>query len=312
MEYTHLKSRLNKLNYHHLYHFWWVGRLGNLTRAADELHVAQSAVSTHVHRLESALGQQLFERQGRTLHLTEAGRVAMRHAEEIFQSGAELVGLLSQGEGARTRSVQIGAVSTLSRNFQEAFLSPLIGSRNVSMTLHSGRLEDLLRALEAHSLDLVLSNTAVRPGSAGNRSCQEIARQVGSIVGPPGLVDTPDSGLDLDGCPLLLPGRGSGFRASFDLYCRRLGVLPEVVAEVDDMAMLRLLARDSNAAAVLPKVVVRDEIRSGALVEYGELPDVYEYFYAITEKRRYENPVLTELLRQLDDTQLSRDRDAPA
>lgn len=306
MEQNDLQNRLNKLNYHHLYQFWWVGRLGNLTRAADQLHVAQSAVSTHVHRLESALGQALFERQGRTLRLTEAGRVAMRYAEEIFQSGAELVGLLSEGAKGGRQEVQIGAVSTLSRNFQEAFLSPLIGSSNVSMTLHSGRLDDLLRAMESHSLDLVLSNTAVQPGAAGIRSCQEIARQVGSIVGPPGLVETPGGHLDLDGVPLLLPGRGSGFRASFDLYCRRLGVIPAIVAEVDDMAMLRLMARDSSFAAVLPKVVVRDELRSGVLVEYGELPDVYEYFYAITEKRRYEKPIVTELLRQLDDTQLIR------
>ena len=308
MEYNNLKNRLQRLNYHHLYHFWWVGRLGNLTRAANELHVAQSAVSTHVHRLESALGQPLFEREGRVLQLTEAGRVAMRHAEEIFQSGAELVGLLAEGQRLSTPAVQVGAVSTLSRNFQEAFLSPLIGRRDLRMTLHSGRLEDLLVALETYSIDLVLSNTAVRPGGAGTRSCQEISRQAGSIVGPPGLTEAPGSSLKLDGCALLLPGPGSGFRASFDQYCRRLGVTPSVVAEVDDMAMLRLLARDSDCAAVLPKVVVRDEIRSGTLVEYGELPDVYEYFYAITEKRRYEKAIVTELLRHLDDVQLVQDR----
>mgnify|MGYP006273173123 FL=1 len=304
MEPNDLFFRLNRLNYHHLYHFWWVGRLGNLTRAADQLHVAQSAVSTHVHRLESALGQTLFDRQGRALQLTEAGRVAMRHAEEIFQSGAELVGLLSEGKEGRTRDVHVGAVSTLSRNFQEAFLSPLIGSSDVNMTLSSGRLDDLLKALENHNLDLILSNTAVTPGAAGIRSCQEIARQVGSIVGPPRLMETSSRVSDIDGVPLLLPGRSSGFRASFDLYCRRMGVTPVIVAEVDDMAMLRLLARDSNFAAVLPKVVVKDELRSGMLVEYGELPDVYEYFYAITEKRRYDKPVILELLRQLDDVHL--------
>ena len=308
MEYNDLKNRLNRLNYHHLYHFWWVGRLGNLTRAADELHVAQSAVSTHVHRLEAALGQALFERDGRTLRLTEAGRIAMQHAQEIFQSGADLVALLAEGGRISARSVQVGAVSTLSRNFQEAFLSPLIGRRELSMTLHSGRLEDLLKGLESHSLDLVLSNTAVSPGATGNRSCEEISRQAGSIVGPPGLIEIPESGLDLNGQPLLLPGPGSGFRASFDLFCRRLGGVPHIVAEVDDMAMLRLLARDSNCAAVLPKVVVRDELRSGVLVEYGELPEVYEYFYAITEGRRYENPIVTELLRQLDDAQLNLNR----
>ena len=308
MESYDLKNRLKRLNYHHLYHFWWVGRLGNLTRAADELHVAQSAVSTHVHRLEEALGQALFERDGRTLRLTEAGRIAMHHAQEIFQSGADLVALLAEGGRISARSVQVGAVSTLSRNFQEAFLSPLIGRRDLRMTLHSGRLEDLLKGLESHSLDLVLSNTAVRPGTAGARSCQEISRQAGSIVGPPGLLETPGNSLDLNGQPLLLPGPGSGFRASFDLYCRRLGVAPTIVAEVDDMAMLRLLARDSNCAAVLPGVVVRDELRSGVLVEYGELPEVYEYFYAITERRRYENPIVTELLRQLDEAQLNLNR----
>ena len=62
------------------------------------------------------------------------------------------------------------------------------------------------------------------------------------------------------------------------------------------MALLRLLARDTGAAAVLPSVVVRDELRAGALQEYCPLPGVQESFFATRVKRQYQHPLLEELL----------------
>jgi len=67
---------------------------------------------------------------------------------------------------------------------------------------------------------------------------------------------------------------------------------------VDDMALLRLLARDSDSVALLPTVVVQDELRSGQLVEYGVVPDLHENFYAISVQRRFAPPLLKALLAQ--------------
>lgn len=284
-----------QLNYRHLYYFWQVAVHGNLTRTAEQLHVSQSALSTQIRQLEASVGEKLFERIGRRLELTEAGRVAVAYAESIFNRGDELMAALREGRGSRRQSLRIGAMATLSRNFQEGFIAPLMGRTDVTLTLQAGRLDDLLGQLSTHRLDLVLSNTDV-PGNAETpwRS-RLIARQAVSVVGRPRseAFNLPD---DLNQCRVFLPGEHSGVRAVIDTLFEQWEIHPEVLAEVDDMAMLRLLARDMSAVAVLPPVVVRDEIADGTLVEYARLPNVHENFYAVGVRRQFANPLIAELL----------------
>ena len=106
---------MSRLNFHHLHYFWAVAREGNLTRAAEKLHVAQSALSKQIRVLEDQLGQPLFARVGRTLKLTEAGQLALGYADSIFASGSELVALLREGRREERHVLRIGAVATLSR-----------------------------------------------------------------------------------------------------------------------------------------------------------------------------------------------------
>jgi LysR family transcriptional activator of nhaA len=285
------------LNYHHLHYFWAVAKEGNLTRAASRLHVSQSALSTQIRQLERQIGQALFTRVGRRLQLTESGRLALTYAETIFAAGDELVSVLREGRSPDRLVLRIGAVATLSRNFQENFCRPLLSREDVELVLQSGSFEELLTKLRVHSLDLVLSNRRVHATPDDPWRCRRIARQPVSIVGQPGrkAFRWPQ---DLAELPLLLPGRDSDIRSGFDLLCRRLGVRYRVRAEVDDMALLRLLARDSGGMALLPTVVVQDELRSGRLVQYGVVPDLAESFYAITVQRAFAPPLLRELLRQ--------------
>ena len=286
-----------RLNYHHLHYFWAVAKEGHLTRAAERLHVSQSALSAQIRQLEDQLGQALFERQGRSLTLTEAGRLALGYAESIFASGTELVALLREGQRAQRQVLRIGAVATLSRNFQENFLAPLLARDDVELVLQSGALADLLARLRVHTLDLVLSNQRVHGTADQAWRCRRIARQPVSLVGRPRpkrkALRFPD---DLAEVPLLLPGRDSDIRAGFDLLCEQLGVRYRLRAEVDDMALLRLLARDTGGVALLPSVVVRDELRTGKLVEYAVVPGLYENFYAVTVPRRFEPPLVKELV----------------
>jgi len=288
-----------RLNYHHLQYFWVVAREGNLTRAAKQLHVSQSALSTQIRQLEQQLNQTLFERVGRSLQLTEAGRVALDYADSIFASGNELFALLREGTHSELQVLRIGGVATLSRNFQENFLRPLLSRTDVQLLLRSGTLEELLKRLHAHTLDLVLSNRQVHADAEHAWRCRRIARQAVSLVGKPRSSGKPFRFPDdLATVPLLLPGRDNDVRAGFDLLCEEKGLRYRVLAEVDDMALLRLLARDSNGVALLPAVVVQDELRSGHLAEYGVVPGLFESFYAITVQRRFESPLLKELSRR--------------
>ncbi len=288
-----------RLNYHHLYYFWAVAKEGNLTRAATQMHVSQSALSTQIKQLEDQLGQALFTREGRVLQLTEAGRVALTYAETIFETGNELTALLRDGQRLARQVLRIGGVATLSRNFQENFVKPLLKRADVELVLQSGGLDELLTRLAVHNLDVVLSNRKVNADSQHPWRCRRIARQPVSLVGKPRAKGKafrfPE---ELAEQPLLLPGRDSDIRAGFDVLCEQLGLRYQVLAEVDDMAMLRLLARDSGNVALLPTVVVQDELKSGKLQEYCVVPQLYENFYAITVQRHYEPPLLKTLLRR--------------
>jgi LysR family transcriptional activator of nhaA len=287
---------MSDLNYHHLRYFRAVAHDGNLTRTAERLRLSQSALSVQIKQLEARLGHALFEKRGRQLFLTEAGRIALDHADTIFSAGEELVETLK--ETARTRrAIRIGALATLSRNFQMEFLRPILGRSDVEMILRSGSTRELLSALEALNLDIVLLNQAPMTDALTPFISRHVYQQRVSLVGRPSL-GTSGTGLAalLAAHPVILPTLESGVRAQFDALAARLGITPQIAAEIDDMAMMRLLARESESLAVLPPIVVKGELETGALVEFDTLPGVIETFYAVTTHRRFPNPLILPLL----------------
>jgi LysR family transcriptional activator of nhaA len=299
---------MSELNYHHLRYFHVVAHEGHLTRAARLLNVSQSALSAQIRQLEDRIGHRLFERRGRSLVLTEAGRIALDHADAIFASGRELLATLSQTGTARN-ALRIGAISTLSRNFQLRFLKPVLGRADVEIVLRSGSANELLEALRTLQLDLVLTNQAPEADELSGFVARELDRQPVSLIGPPRFCP-PDQTLEqrLSAFPLVLPTHSSGFRLAFDALLDRLGVRPQIAAEVDDMAMLRLLAREGAGLAVIPRIVVRDEIAAGTLHEAQALPEISESFFAVTARRRFPNPLIRSLLEA--QAQPARDDDA--
>lgn len=290
---------MSRMNYHHLYYFWAVAKDGNLTRTAETLHVSQSALSTQIKPLEDQLGQALFTRAGRALKLTEAGGVALTDADTIFETGNEVTALLRDGKRLERQVLRIGGVATLSRNFQGNFVKPLLKRTDVELVLQSGSLDELLTRLTVHNLDVVLSNRKVHASSRHPWRCRRIARQPVSLVGKPrGKGKAFCFPEELAELPLLLPGRDSEIRAGFDVLCEQLGLRYQLLAEEDDMAMLRLLAPDSGNTALLPSVVVQDELRSGKPQEYCVVPQLHENFLALTVQRQFEPPLLKTLLRR--------------
>jgi DNA-binding transcriptional LysR family regulator len=199
------------LNYHHLRYFWVIANEQHLSRAAERLHVSQSALSIQLKKPEDSLGRPLFEREDKRLALTEAGRIALDYANTLFRTGEELTSLFRNRPSSSGQILCIGAVATLSRNFRIGLLRPWLARGGLQMVIHSGSLKELL-------------------------------------------------------------------------------------AEFDDMAMLRLLARDADALALVPPVVVQDELRAGILVEVHRVAEISERFYAITPSRRFPNPVVRELV----------------
>jgi LysR family transcriptional activator of nhaA len=288
---------MRDLNYNHLRYFWVVAHEGSLTRAAERMNLSQSALSVQIQKLEHQMSHPLFERVGRKLILTEAGQIALDYADTVFKAGDELMSTL-RGEPLATRQVlRVGALTTLSRNFQLEFLRPLVGRSDVELIVRSGNLRDLLTQLEAHAIDVVLANSAAPRDARSSLRNHLLNEQPVSLVGHPRAdgrkFKFPD---DLRSEPILLPSLDSDIRVAFDRVLELAGIRPIILAEVDDMAMLRLLAREREGVTLVPPIVVRDELEAGVLVEHCWIPEVTETFYAIVQKRRFPNRLLSELL----------------
>lgn len=290
-----------QLNYNHLRYFWAIAHAGGLARAAAQLNVAPSALSVQLQKLEQGLGHPLFERVGRRLRLTEAGRIALDYADTVFKTGEDLVNTLRGRTDLERKVLRVGAITTMSRNFQLQFLRPLVGRNDVELVVRSGSLGELLQELDAQILDVVLANTPAPRDSRSVFRTRLLDEEPVSIVGQPGAgrFRFPE---DLQGAPILLPSVGSDLRASFDRLTDLAGVRPVVMAEVDDMAMLRLLARERQALALVPPIVVRDELASGELSELHRIEGLAERFYAIQRDRQFPNPLLDDLLAAMEAT----------
>ncbi len=288
---------MRDLNYNHLRYLWAVAHEGSLTRAAARMNLSQSALSVQIQKLEHQIDHPLFERVGKKLVLTEAGQIALDYADTVFKAGDELMSTLRGHPLASRQVLRVGALTTLSRNFQLEFLRPLVGRSDVELIVRSGNIRELLAQLEAHALDVVLANSAAPRDTRSGLRNHLLNEQPVSLVGHPRpgrpRFEFPE---DLRTEPVLLPSLDSDIRVAFDRVLELAGIRPIILAEVDDMAMLRLLAREREGVTLVPPIVVRDELATGALVEHCRIPEVAETFYAIVQRRRFPNRLLKDLI----------------
>jgi len=274
---------ISQLNFRHLFYFWRVARNGSLTHAAEEIHTSQSALSTQIRQLESRLEKDLFVRSGRRLELTATGQQVFAYADSIFGLSEQMLGWLD-GREEGTTHVRVGSVSTMSRNFQVNWLRPLFSEPTVNLSVDSGSLQTLVERLLRHQLDVVLANEPLPSDPVRPVSSRFLGSQVISLVGRADRWSGTSLRVpqDLDNVEMAMPSVRHSVRAQFDALCISAGVQPKVRAEIDDMTMLRLVARDSGWITVLPEVVVQDELHSGVLVHVGQSSQLSEHFYAIT------------------------------
>lgn len=299
IEYDHYvlyNARMPYLNYHHLRYFRSIATEGSITRAAQRHNISASSLSIQLKLLEDRLGHKLFERTGRSLKLTEAGKIALSYASALFQLGDEFIGTLDTLANPSRHVLRVGVVSGLSRNFQIELLRPLIGQEGIDLIIHYSSFPDLLSGLNNHSFDILLTNRPSLKDQAPDLHCVLISEQPVSLIGSPKLftrkISLPD---DLRTIPIALPPRGNSIRMAFDELFSDHNINLNISAEVDDMAMLRLIARENNTFILAPPIVVVDELLSKKLREFHVFSNIRESFYAITKKRKFLNPLLKKL-----------------
>ncbi|MFO1476564.1 MAG: transcriptional activator NhaR [Verrucomicrobiota bacterium] len=281
------------LNYHHLRYFWTVAKEGSLARAAAVLHVSQPSISEQIRELEEALGEKLFRREGRGNKLTDTGQVVFRYAEEIFTLGGEMVNVVKQRPGVRTLRFYVGVVDSFPKLVTNDILAPVFGMpQPVHVICREGKMEDLLAQLAAHRLDLVLSDeppssstrfrTFTHPlGETGTTLCAEAKLAAKLRRGFP---------QSLHGAPALLPSENTTLRRMLEQWFREQRIQPRVVAEFEDLALMKVMAAEGRGFIAVPTVAARDAVHHYHFHTIGEAAQCRLRLHAITAERRIAHP----------------------
>lgn len=284
------------LNYHHLRYFLAVAKAGSLRLAAERLHVSQPSISAQIRELEETLGERLFRRSGRTKVLTDAGQIALRHAEEIFSLGQELVSAVKQRPTARAVRLHVGVADSFPKLVTYEILKPVLAAMpSVHLVCREGKLEDLLGQLAAHRLDIVLADEPA-PSSAKVRAFNHLLGESGvTFCATAALATRLRKGFpgSLHEAPALLPVENTTLRRSLEAWFRGRGLRPRVVAECEDAALVKVMAANGLGFVPIPTLVAKEAIGRYGLRIVGATEECSDQFYAITAERKITHPLVS-------------------
>ncbi len=283
------------LNYHHLRYFWTVAREGGLQQAAAKLHVSPPSISAQIRELEEALDVKLFRRSGRRNVLTDAGQIALRHADEIFGLGNDLVSSLKQRPTERALKLHVGVADSLPKLVTYEILKPALELSAVHLVCREGKIDELLAQLGTHRLDIVLADEPASSSVKFRAFNHRLGESAVTFCAAPSLAQRLRRGFpkSLDDAPALLPVDQTPLRRALEAWFRARKVAPRVVAEFEDLALMKVMAAQEQGIVPVPSVVVQEAIDRYGLREIGAAENCREEFYAITAERKITHPVVS-------------------
>ncbi len=281
------------LNYHHLHYFWVTAREGGVSRASAVLRLAQPTISTQIRQLEEGLGAKLFQRHGRSLVLTDTGRIVFQFADEIFGIGRELVETLSGRQTGRARPLAVGVANAVPKLVVSRLLRPLLrGTDPIRVVCREDNTEHLLAQLATHTLDVVISDTPAPPHVRVKVFNHALGESATSFFAAPATAARlrrrfPAS---LDDMPTVLPTPNTASRRALDQWFDAIGVHPRVIGEFEDPALMKVFGADAGAVFPAPSAIARDVSRIYGVRPAGRADAVVERYFAISVERRIRHP----------------------
>ena len=283
------------LNYHHLFYFWTVARVGSAARASEELRLTQATVSAQLKSLEQSLGEKLFRKAGRHLVLTDTGKLVFRYADEIFSLGQEMIGSLKGRPEGRLARLTVGVADVLPKLVAYELIEPALQLQELyRIVCREGGNEELLSALALHDIDVVLTDAPIDPAVNVKAFSHLLGECAMLLFGSRNLADKYRRGFpkSLDGAPFLLPTRNTAARRSLDQWFDAQRIHPRIVAEFEDSALLGVFGQHGLGLFVAPSVIGAEVQKQYEVKIVGRIADVRERFFAISLDRKLRHPAV--------------------
>jgi len=289
------------LNYHHLLYFWMVAREGGLAAACARLHLAQPTVSSQIKALEKSLKARLFERVGRTLVMTELGRLVCRYADEIFTLGRELQDAVAGRAIEGGLRFVVGVADTVPKLVVHRLLEPALhmADERVEVSCLDGDPDRLLAQLALHEIDLVISDYPANP-RLGLRAFNHLLGDCAVTffaTAPMALRYRRGFPHSLAGAPMLLPAGNAALRREVEQWFEELGIRPQIRGEFSDSALLKTFGARGEGIFMAPSAVEGHVRRMYGVQVVGREPRLRERFYAISVEKRLAHPAVLAITR---------------
>ncbi len=289
------------LNYHHLFYFWMTVKAGTISAAADSLHLARPTVASQIKELEKSVGQKLFAKQGRGLVLTEFGRQVHQYAEEIFSIGHELREFIRTGHGGNRKRFVVGLPDVVPKHIAFELLKPMLRMNDRPRAVcYEGKLDQLLADLALHKLDLIISDAPAPPTLEFKVYNHKLGECGLSMLATPAIAKKYRKGFpqSLTDAPCLLPTDHTAVRRSLDIWMDDNEIFPEIIAEFEDSALLKVFGQAGEGIFPIPTAIEELIKRQYGVHLVGRLPSVRDKFYAISAEKRVQHPATSMIVKQ--------------
>lgn len=283
------------LNYKHLHYFWVVAKSGSIARASEQLHVTPQTISSQLSWFEDMQGEALFEKSGRNLELTEAGRLVLTYAEEIFSLGQELEQVLQHHPTERSLQLRIGVSDAVAKAVAYKLIEPALRlEQTVRLNCREGKLEDLLAELARHKLDIVITDSPMPPSANVRGFNHPLGESDLSFFATAALraKHKEEFPACLDGAPFLLPGVDSALRSRLLQWFDKHQLQPRIAGEFDDSALMSAFGQAGVGFFAKPSAIADMIMRQYDVDFVGTTEEIQEQFYAISVQRKITHPAV--------------------
>ena len=283
------------INYRQLHYFWSVAKFGGVTRAAEQLHLTPQTLSGQISQLEGNLGISLFRRTGRRMELTDAGRMALTYADEIFHIGSEMEEALRDSHKERPFLFRVGIVDVVPKSIAYQLLAPTLAMQEpVHLVCREAPLDRLLAEMAIHRLDMVLADRPMPPGMDVKGYSHPLIECDVAFFAAPNLAAElagrfPEN---LDGAPLLIPGEDSALRVPLMRWLDRHSLHPRIVGEFDDSALMKAFGKAGAGIFPAPAATSEETELQYGVINLGISHELRERFFAISVERRLTHPAV--------------------
>ena len=302
------------MNYKHLYYFWQVAKSGGVMRASEKMHLTPQTISGQITLLEDDLKTALFAKRGRNLELTDAGRVALGYADDIFALGSELQeAMRNPAEGDRAVDFRVGIADAVPKSIAYRLIEPAARlPMPVRIVCREWKLDSLLAELAAHRLDLVIAGAPIPPSVSVRAYNHRLGESGTSFFATAEITKRLQGKFPacLDGMPMLFPGEDAAVRSRLDQWCHAHEVHPQVVGEFDDSALMKVFGQHGAGVFMGPTVLEQEIEKQYGVKTVGRTSEIVDEFFAISVERRVRHPCVIAITEEARDKLFAKRRRA--